>query len=174
MRKALVLTVVLLATTCFADSFQIKGTLTSPVTGDLVGTFAGTIEIDTATGSIVTWSLGMPSIPAGFGEPGIGGFTFTPSNSIFSFFQGEFDLGNSAADRKLYLVIPNQTLIGFTGSSFAGGYGDPRSQFGAFYNASGTIATPEPSSLIALGSGLAGMFALRHKLFAGTFQHRRS
>jgi len=55
MRKALVLTVVLLATTCFADSFQIKGTLTSPVTGDLVGTFAGTIEINTATGSIVTW-----------------------------------------------------------------------------------------------------------------------
>ena len=67
MRKALVLTVVLLATTCFADSFQIKGTLTSPVTGDLVGTFAGTIEINTATGSIVSWYLGMPSIPAGFG-----------------------------------------------------------------------------------------------------------
>ena len=73
MRKTLVLTVVLLATTCFADSFKIEGTLTSPVTGNPVGTFAGMIEIDTATGSIVGWYIPMPSIPAGFGEPGMGG-----------------------------------------------------------------------------------------------------
>jgi hypothetical protein len=172
MRKALVLIVVLLATTCFADSFQIDGTLTSPGTGNRVGTFAATIEINTATGSIVSWYIAMPSIPPGFGEPGIGGFTFTPSNSTASFFGGELELLNSARDRNLYLVIPNKTLIGFTGSAFGGGYGDPRSQFGAFYDASGTIATPEPSSLLLFCSGLAGMFAFRRKLFGGTLQHR--
>jgi hypothetical protein len=136
--------------------------------------FAATIEINTATGSIVSWHIPMPSIPAGFGEPGIGGLTFTSSTSsysICSFFQGEFDCLNPHADRALDLVIPNKTLIGFTGSAFGGGYGDPRSQFGAFYDASGTIATPEPSSLLLLGSGLAGMFALRRKLFGGTSQH---
>jgi hypothetical protein len=119
----------------------------------------------------------MPYIPPGFGEPGIGGFTFTPSNSTGSFFGGvgEIDLLNSARNRDLYLLIPNTTLVGFTGSAFGGGYGDPRSQFGAFYDASGTVApavAPEPSSLLLWGSGLAGMFAFRRKLCGGTLQPR--
>ena len=113
MRKTLVLTVVLLATTCFADSFKIEGTLTSPVTGNPVGTFAGMIEIDTATGSIVGWYIPMPSIPAGFGEPGMEGFTFTPSpvSSTCYCSQGGLEWRNPHGDRVLELGIPNKTLI---------------------------------------------------------------
>lgn len=86
MRKALVLTVLLLASTCFADSlFEIEGTLMSPFTDNRVGTFAGTIEINATTGSIVSWYIAMPSIPPGFEEPGIDGFTFTPANSTAFF-----------------------------------------------------------------------------------------
>jgi hypothetical protein len=81
MQRILVLAVLLLGTNCFADSlgiFEIDGILRSLGTNNIVGTFAGTIEIDTTTGSIVSYDIPMP------GNLGLPPLTFTPSNSHLS------------------------------------------------------------------------------------------
>jgi len=171
MRKLLVIMVMLLSTACLADSFEIDGFLYSPVTGNGITNFLGTIDINPTTGSVLSWSLTMPSIPAGFGEPGITAFTFTPSMSHVFVSSMELDLVSSDQRHSLYLVFPTNGLVGLTEASFGGGYGDPRSRNGAFYQVSGTIAStvaPEPSSLFLMISGVVGMFISRHKPFGRT------
>ena len=166
MRKLLVIMVMLLSTACLADSFEIDGFLYSPVNGAGITNFLGTIDINPTTGSILSWNVTMPSIPAGFGEPGITAFTFTPSMSHVFVSSMELDIVSSDQRHFLYLTLPLPGLLGLTEASFGGGYGDPRSRKGAFYLARGTIATtvaPEPSSLFLMVSGVVGMFLSRHK-----------
>jgi len=180
MRKALVLAVLLITTTCLADSiqtFQIEGTLTSAQTGQMVGTFSGTLEINTGTGSIVNWNVAMPTIPTEPGQLGMQAYQFTPSDSSVwvtsSTSQTSITLLSVNHFFQLDVWFPNNTLIGFTGSAFIGNYGDPRSRNGASSWANGTIApgiAPEPSSLLLVSSGLAGIVAFRRKLFGGTLQ----
>ena len=168
MRKVFALAVLFLATTCLADNFRIDGTLTSPFTGGTVGVFTGWFGVNTRTGVITTWDVMMPSIPAGLNEPAADALTFTPSNSTFYFISGQGDIRTESQLFDLDFTIPNNTLIGFSGSAFSGGYGDLRSRPGFGYDASGTItptAAPEPSSLFLMGSGLAGILTLRRKTF---------
>lgn len=165
MRNLLVLAVLLAATTCLADSFKIDGTISIPY-GPNVGTFTGTIDINTATGTIFNWDIKMPDLP---GFSGFGAYTFTPSDSTLYFGSGYGQFTNYNDVFNLAFVIPNNTLIRFTGSSFYGYYYNVRSVYGANYLVSGTIIlTPEPSSLVFMGSGLAGMIAFRRKLFSGS------
>jgi len=74
----------------------------------------------------------MPSILLDLAEPGMAGLLYFFYFFIFPyvlFFKVNSIVLNPHAGRALDLVIPNKTLIGFTGSAFGGGYGDPRSQF---------------------------------------------
>lgn len=167
MRKAIILAVLFLAPGCLADTFQIDGILTSPYTGGTVGQFAGWIAINTGTGVITNWNVQMPDIPAGLNEPMMSAFTFSPSFSTFDFSSSQGQLKSFSQFFDLYFTISNNTLVGFSGSAFNGGYGDPRSQPGAFYIASGTITpgpAPEPSTWLLMGSGLLGVVFLRLKL----------
>lgn len=171
MRKVLVLAVLLLGTNCFADSpgiFEIDGTLRSLGTNNIVGTFAGTVEIDTTTGSIVSYDIPMP------GNLGLPPLTFASSNSHLGVFScaGSTCINLNLFNRyDLDFSVAKNNLIGFTGSSFSGFYAD--SVGGASYNTSGTIASsvaPEPSGLLLMGSGLASMFVFRRSLSSGTLR----
>ncbi len=147
--------------------FDVTGNLGS-VGGPLVT--LGTIDINTTTGSVVSWDLVAPS----FG--GVTGFTFTPADSTFctppSCFGG--DLGwftpntSHVTYLNFYLFPPNPpfTLVGFNGISETGGpdagYVTTPNSY-ALYNLNITAATPEPSTLVLIGSGLAGIVGFRRK-----------
>ena len=170
MRKILVLAFLLFATTCLADNFRIEGTLTSPYTYNPAGTFSGWFSVDTRNGAITNWNINMPSLPAALNEPAMSAFNFSPAFSTFYFSSSNFVVLSVDHLFELAFGIPNKTLIGLTEADFDGSYGESRSRPAAAYLANGTITSieaPEPSSLLLMGSGVAGILALRRKVLGG-------
>lgn len=159
-----------------------------PESNGTVATFSGTLTVS-AQNNIVTgiesWDIQMP--PIGSGSAALPALIFTPTNS--SFFQSplgsaddptdwswNFDACTSGSNCTL-LSLGEQTngisqALGFlplgyftNGQSFPVIYGNESS--GNVGSASIALATtPEPSSMILVGSGLAGLVAFRRRLFA--------
>ena len=133
--------------------------------------FAGTLTIDTTSGTVEAVDISFPAPLSPFNNhlPGAGGPY--PSGT-------DYDLsGILNADRSdlLTLIFSTATdpgsLVGFDGGVFDGGQVNDISSGDIIYadlygtiTAPATSATPEPSSLILLGSGMLG--------FAGVLKRR--
>lgn len=171
MRWTLVLAGLLVATACFADSIRtedlrISGSVYTDQGGDWK--FNGTIEINAQTGAILNWDIQMPSILAGFGQPGMGSFTFDPANTEIYTGGGAVNFVSQSGYFTLF-ISPAPSSSCTSGCTLNNSwYGDLRSYNQSYYLISGTMSTPEPSSLLLMGSGLSGMLAFRRKLFGGT------
>lgn len=171
---ALVLTGTVVA---HADTFRLSAVLDNNTgTG---GSVSGTIDIDTATGSVTGSALSSQ----------YGAMTYAVSSTVTdakalgngSAFDLSFGTPGAAGGAFLSLVLPVSSLVGYTGSSLC--YeGHPCSQAGSNYTSSyfapsaqfgdgllsGSLSavpvpptpvapTPEPGSIALLGTGLAGI-----------------
>jgi len=161
--------------------FDVTGTLTlanGSLAGTAVGSFSGTIHINTTTGDIVSWNFSMPSIPAYPGYAAVGAFTFSPSDSTSSFLPstvinpgapGYLTISNG--QYQVTFAVPNALVYpGVAGPvSFSGGpNGSDYAAPGAGFSIAGTITpspVPEPSAVVLVGSGLLGILGFRRKLF---------
>jgi hypothetical protein len=160
--------------------FNVTGSLTlvnGSLAGTTVGSFSGTIDINTTTGNVVSWNISMPAIPANPSYGVVGAYTFSPSDSTVYFTPsgpvnplapGYLTFSNTG--QELVFAISAQSLVGFGGASFSGGpngsgYGLAS---GEGFTMSGTVApspVPEPPTLALMASGLLGMVCFRRKLF---------
>ena len=193
LRKILLIAILFLflPSLSLADTvFAVSGTLTLISSSAPVGSFSGTFVINPVTGRLSNWSIAMPSLtgPAGV----VGAFTFTPANSTTSvggpsFQDGSYTLffhPKSPNSNNLHLAVaclagqstPCLNVVSgnpLMSSSRESEYftGDRQQQ--NIFLISGEITptgevtpavTPEPSAIILLGSGLAGILAFRHKI----------
>ena len=168
---------VCLPSLAFADSvFDIEGNLSiRNGNGSIVGTFSGTIDMNTITGQILNWSVAMPNLTA---VGGTAAHTFTPFNSALCCsppVMGVFGFTGFASQNFVSFYLGNVPLVGFTGATFGFGYPITSEYLGAigtaFFSTSGTIerslSSPEPSTLILMGSGLVGILGWRRVLSFG-------
>jgi PEP-CTERM motif len=164
--------------------FDVTGNLTianGALAGTTVGSFSGTIEINTTTGDIVSWNILMPSIPAYPGSAAVGAFTFSPSDSTAGFsaslFGGPGYIAISAPEYRLNFELLNangHSLVGFNGATLSGGPNGsdyiPLSS-GEGFAINGTVepsqiaVTPEPSTFVLMGSGLLAVLTFQGRLW---------
>lgn len=181
LRVVLIAPLLCLPSLTFAQTiFNVTGTLTianGSLAGTMVGSFSGTIEINTTTEDIVSWNISMPTITAYPGSAAVGAFTFSPSNSTASFLpstvinqgapgyltisNGQFQLTFAVPNALVYPGLAGPVVL--SGGQNGSDYVAP----GAGFSIAGTI-TPspvlEPSTLVLMGSGLVGLVAFRRKL----------
>lgn len=111
--------------------FDVDGSLTitnGSLAGTSVGSFSGTIDINTTTGNIVSWNISMPAIAANPSYGAVGAYTFSPPDSTVYFTpSGPLNplapgyLTFSNTGQELVFAIGAQSLVGFGGASFSGG-----------------------------------------------------
>lgn len=130
-------------------------------------TLAGTITIDTTTGSATAIDVSLSSPEA---------TTFTTISSQVPAYGGanEYEINTIAGNEELQLLLNSASLIGYTGGSLTTPpYDSDLEVNGQFYEdlTSGqvtvpTSVTPEPSSIALLGTGLLGVAGVVRKRFA--------
>lgn len=192
LRAALITSMLCLPNLSVAQTiFDVSGSLSQP--NGTVATFSGTLTVSVENNIVMgigSWDIQIPAI--GTGSTALPALTFTPANSKFvqvalgspddpmgwgwafyacgsgssncTFLQLGFDNGNPD-----FISLPLGSLpLGYFTSGGLGvnaGYGNQISS--SVGSASiGLATTPEPSSLVLVGSGLAGMMGFRRKLFS--------